>query len=1066
VYAALPDYNFKMSVPPGDGMQIYDFTGMMLRYTGKSKLFWLKPDYSVEKSDIAWSQVYWMSTNSLDGEQLQYLPSNGVFPTFQAGNTYYFHLGLYGFDKDTFNTFKAALANGTSKPTITMEDGTVYNMTKYKTDASTLYIYMVFGPFKVEGVEYSVKFYAKDWCWTQQEVPYGATATPADAPTTRESKYIGGAGWYKKEQWDRDNSERYAYNFDTPIETDLDLYWRWETQLRFRSLKRDDVDTCRALFEGWKVGQHGEKYDTLNNISNSFNTAADKPVFATAYPTKGNKFVGWYFGPSLANSGEEAYQPDMDKATLITSEPRLYLNDPTEYYYSGTVSDMHYQCYLWAITEPMDSAVEISNVDFGIVYDEPYDEENTDDDYLMKTVTIVNTGDYSVDIPISGWNVIDANGSSSNDFDFPGDPSVFTLESGESATIDIGFTRYFWNDEGDQDHIAAGSYNGSIKFTGIDSRDKEVEAYARVTVTIKHQPLNWVDWEAASCETDGHEMYYRCPGCGKYFLDSEATQEVTWEELVRPALGHDYSGTPEPIPGNAEYHNVHCINDSNHVEAMPHHFDAGNITIEPTLNSEGEYTYTCNDCGYRKTETINALYSITHVDLLSAMTDLDPFTPVTFSAEIDPTKIYDNHFVTDEMEIEEESWTNKEVSADVISKSAPGTAKVGATYGHAIVLRSISSGFFNEAALPELTYAGEVVNWNDLDYSISSDNRCITIYGLVPDVTIQPYSLETNADSVVVSTISNETYSGKPFTPTPTVTLKVGGDSRTLTKNTDYTLSYKNNTNAGTATVTISGKGNYTGTIKETFKIKPVKVTVPSGKALTYNEKTQTGVAAGANYAVSGNKAAKAGSYEATVSLKDKSNYIWTDGTSADKKIKWKIKAKAITPSVTLSVSDYTYDGKAKKPTVTVKYGSTKLASSNYTVAFKNNKNVGKASVVVTLKGNYSGSKTVTFKINPKGTSIKTPSKESKAITVKWTKQAAKMSSSRITGYQIQLATDSKFTKNQKTVSVTGYDKVSQKVTKLKGKTKYYVRVRTYKTVSGKKYYSPWSKVKTVTTKK
>lgn len=71
------------------------------------------------------------------------------------------------------------------------------------------------------------------------------------------------------------------------------------------------------------------------------------------------------------------------------------------------------------------------------------------------------------------------------------------------------------------------------------------------------------------------------------------------------------------------------------------------------------------------------------------------------------------------------------------------------------------------------------------------------------------------------------------------------------------------------------------------------------------------------------------------------------------------------------------------------------------------------------------------------------------------------MAKSRISGYQIQLATDKKFTKNRKTVNVKGYKKTSKKVKKLKGGKKYYVKIRTYKTVSGKNYYSGWSKVKT-----
>ena len=75
------------------------------------------------------------------------------------------------------------------------------------------------------------------------------------------------------------------------------------------------------------------------------------------------------------------------------------------------------------------------------------------------------------------------------------------------------------------------------------------------------------------------------------------------------------------------------------------------------------------------------------------------------------------------------------------------------------------------------------------------------------------------------------------------------------------------------------------------------------------------------------------------------------------------------------------------------------------------------------------------------------------------------MAKTRITGYQIQLATNSKFTKGKKSVTVSGYSKVSKKVTGLKAKKTYYVRIRTYKTVSGTKYYSKWSAKKSVKTK-
>ena len=76
------------------------------------------------------------------------------------------------------------------------------------------------------------------------------------------------------------------------------------------------------------------------------------------------------------------------------------------------------------------------------------------------------------------------------------------------------------------------------------------------------------------------------------------------------------------------------------------------------------------------------------------------------------------------------------------------------------------------------------------------------------------------------------------------------------------------------------------------------------------------------------------------------------------------------------------------------------------------------------------------------------------------------MSKLRITGYQIKVATNKGFTKNKKLVTVKGASKVSKKITKLKGNKLYFVKIRTYKTIDGVKYYSKWSKVKRVVTKK
>jgi len=106
----------------------------------------------------------------------------------------------------------------------------------------------------------------------------------------------------------------------------------------------------------------------------------------------------------------------------------------------------------------------------------------------------------------------------------------------------------------------------------------------------------------------------------------------------------------------------------------------------------------------------------------------------------------------------------------------------------------------------------------------------------------------------------------------------------------------------------------------------------------------------------------------------------------------------------------------------------------------------------------------VTVKLNLKGTKITSLKRASRAVTVKWKRQTAKVLSSHISGYQVQLATNKKFTKNRKTVTVKGYKTAAKKIGKLKGRKRYYVRIRTYKVLKGKKYYSAWSGIRSIVT--
>ena len=129
-----------------------------------------------------------------------------------------------------------------------------------------------------------------------------------------------------------------------------------------------------------------------------------------------------------------------------------------------------------------------------------------------------------------------------------------------------------------------------------------------------------------------------------------------------------------------------------------------------------------------------------------------------------------------------------------------------------------------------------------------------------------------------------------------------------------------------------------------------------------------------------------------------------------------------------------------------------KISSGYYDVTYKNNKNVGKGTVIITLKGNYSGTITKTFKIVPASINISRLSVKGKTVTVKWKKQKKQ-----VTGYQIRYSTKSNM-KSSKTITISKKSTSSKKISKLKKKKKYYIQIRTYKKVGKTKYYSNWSK--------
>ena len=331
-----------------------------------------------------------------------------------------------------------------------------------------------------------------------------------------------------------------------------------------------------------------------------------------------------------------------------------------------------------------------------------------------------------------------------------------------------------------------------------------------------------------------------------------------------------------------------------------------------------------------------------------------------------------------------------------------------------------------------------------------------------------------------VSVASSVSFTGSNITPS--VTVKVAG--RTLTNGTDYTVSYSNNKNVGTSNVYVYGKGNYSGSLSAKFDIVPAKQQIQKLETRYkgfYIDWAQKGSATGYDVECSVN-ANMSGAVSKHLTA-NKPDTLTVSGLSGDKTYYVRVRSYTnvngkvyygawsdvksiktanndITKASVSGISTKAFTGKAITQNVTVKVRGTVLKNgTDYTVSYSNNKKVGKATVKITGKGKYGGVITKTFKINPAKQQIQKLTAKSKAFFVDWAQKGS------ATGYEIQYATNSKFT-GAKKVTITNNKTDKTTVSKLSGKKKYYVRVRSYTTVKGTKYYGAWSATKTVTTKK
>jgi len=568
---------------------------------------------------------------------------------------------------------------------------------------------------------------------------------------------------------------------------------------------------------------------------------------------------------------------------------------------------------------------------------------------------------------------------------------------------------------------------------------------ATVTETIAKLSHSYTTTVVApTCTADGYTLH-KCSVCGTSYKDnttkatghsygnsvvtkqptctSEGTAiktctkcNATVTETI-PKTSHKYADTVVAPTCTANGYTLHkcsvcgtSYKDST-TKATGHSYGNSVVTKQPTCTSEGTAIKTCTKCNATVTETIPKTSHKYANTVVAPTCTTDGYTlhkcSVCGTSYKDSTTkatghSYGNSVVTKQPTCTSEGTKTKTCTkcnatvteklpakghTAVIDKGYPATCTTaGKTDGsHCSVCNTVIKAQTVINATGHKSSGWIVDKAASIGVKGSKHKECTVCKKVLETAEIPALSRISISKASVTLSTSTYAYDGKA--KKPGVTVKLNG--KTLKNGTDYTVSYSNNTKVGTAKVTITGKGNYTGSISKTYSIKN-------------------------NFK------------KATVS----------------------------------GISNKSYTGKNITQSITVKYnGKTLKNGTGYTVSYSSNKNIGTATVKITGKGSYTGTITKTFKINPAKQEIQKLTAKSKAFFVDWAQKGS------ATGYEIQYATNSKFTSAKKvTIKNNKTDKTT--VSKLSGKKKYYVRVRSYTTVKGTKYYGAWSASKSVTTKK
>ncbi len=405
------------------------------------------------------------------------------------------------------------------------------------------------------------------------------------------------------------------------------------------------------------------------------------------------------------------------------------------------------------------------------------------------------------------------------------------------------------------------------------------------------------------------------------------------------------------------------------------------ITYEDNIDA-GTASYTISGIG-NFTGSINGTFEITSMSI-DALTFEEIESQVYTGSALEPSVVIKNGEIILDPETDYEIICEDAVDAGTHQVTVNGTGNYSGTKTLDFVISAKDISDLEASEIADVTYTGSeikpepVIKYGeltlaaedyDLTYSenVNAGTASVLIEGkgnysgsMTLGFTITPADIS----DFDVTGLSEKTYTGMPLM----CEIEVSKDGLVLDPSADYSVSYKNNTDAGTAEVTITGSGNYTGSIDKTFNITAMSIegmTVEAIPDVTYtgspvtpdvvikdgekelNSETDITVSCSDNINVG----------EASVIIEGAGNYCGFLNST------FNIVPKDGSALTVEPVEDVVYTGEALEPSVVIKDGEVTLSEDQYDLTYSNNIAKGEGSILITYKGNYTGTENATFNI-------------------------------------------------------------------------------------------------------